>query len=95
MTTIYTLEITPHTEVMAGSLNLKVSGKTMIFCFKTLEERQPLFELAKAEGWAHKVDVFSTTTTLAAFNYLQRDMDELREHLRLHPKALILPEGTL
>lgn len=95
MTTIYTLEITPHTEVMAGSLNLKVSGKTMIFCFKTLKERQPLFELAKAEGWAHKPDVFSTTTTQAAFDFLQRDMNELREHLRLHPKALVLPEGKL
>lgn len=95
MTTIYILEITPHAEVVAGSLNLKISGKPMIFCFKTVAERQPLFDLAKAEGWAHSVDVFSTTTTQAAFDFLQRDMDELRESLHLHPKKLVLPEGKL
>lgn len=95
MTTIYTLEITPHTEVMAGSLNLKIAAKPLTFCFNTVAERQPLFDLAKAEGWAHKVDVWTTSTTRAAFKNLQLDYDQLRESLHLHPKALILPEGTL
>lgn len=95
MTTIYTIEITPHTEVLAGSLNLKISGKPMIFCFDTVEERQPLFDLARSEGWAHTVDVFTTTTTRSAFDFLQRDYAQLRESLHLHPKALVLPEGKL
>ena len=95
MTTIYTIEITPHTEVMAGSLNLKISGRTMTFCFNTVAERQPLFDLAKAEGWAHKTDVWSTSTTRSAFDVLQRDHAQLRESLHLHPKELVLPEGEL
>jgi hypothetical protein len=95
MTTIYTIEITPHTEVLAGSLNLKISGKPMLFCFNTLAERQPLFELARSEGWAHTLDVLSTSTTRSAFDFLQRDYASLRESLHLHPKALVLPEGKL
>ena len=95
MTTIYTIEITPHTEVLAGSLNLKISGKPMIFCFNTVEERQPLFDLARSEGWVYTLDVLSTSTTRSAFDFLQRDYANLRESLHLHPKALVLPEGKL
>ena len=95
MATIYTIEITPHTEVMAGSLSLKISGKTMVFCFNTVAERQPLFDLAKAEGWAHKTDVWTTSTTRAAFTNLKGEYDQLRESLHLHPKELVLPEGKL
>jgi hypothetical protein len=95
MTTIYTIEITPHTEVLAGSLNLKISGKPMLFCFNTVEERQPLFELARSEGWAHTLDVLSTSTTRSSFDFLQRDYASLRESLHLHPKTLVLPEGKL
>jgi hypothetical protein len=90
MTTIYTIEITPHVDITAGTMPLKVSAKPVIFCFNTVEARQPIFDLAKRMGWVHRTDVFTTTTAATACNLLQRDIDNLIVELRLHPKPLTL-----
>ena len=57
MTTIYTIEITPHVDLTAGTLPLKVSGKPIVFSFDTVEARQPIaeriqshFEVAHRDG---------------------------------------------
>ncbi len=90
MTTIYTIEITPHVDLTAGTLPLKVSGKPIVFSFDTVEARQPIFDLAKRMGWVHRTDVFSTTSATVACALLQRDIDKLVDELRLSHTTLTL-----
>lgn len=83
MKALYTLTVRPSVRIPAGELHLNVGG-TRTFYFATVEERQPILDWARTQGWKHSTNIEHVQTADEVRAEILRDIEAACAHLH-HP----------